>query len=94
MSLMAVVLGDLPMPLPDTGGVHVTYDAEADAACISLTGKDVTDIRQNLECPTPGGTPGEVIMDWKGGRLVGVEILGASDLLHDDLLPGAERIDE
>jgi uncharacterized protein YuzE len=74
--------------------VHVTYDAEADAAYISLTDKDVTDIRQNLECPTPPGTPGEVIMDWKGGRLVGVEILGAQDLLHDDLLAAAERIDE
>lgn len=74
--------------------MHVTYDVEADAAYISLTNKDVTDIRQNLECPTPPGTPGDVIMDWKDGRLVGVEILGASDLLHDDLLAAAERIDE
>ena len=83
-----------PARLPETRGVHVTYDAEADAAYISLTNKDVTDIRQNLECPTPPGTRGDVIMDWKDGRLVGVEILGASDLLHDDLLAAAERIDE
>jgi uncharacterized protein YuzE len=80
--------------LPDTGNVRVTYDAEADAAYISLTDKDITDIRQNLECPTPRGAPGEVIMDWKDGRLVGVEVLGASDLLQDDLLAAAERIDE
>lgn len=82
------------LPLPDTGDVHVTYDAEADVAYISLTNQDVTDIRQNLECPTPAGTPGEVIMDWKDGRLGGVEVLGASDLLDDDLLATAEHIDE
>ncbi|MCU1483170.1 MAG: hypothetical protein JWQ19_3956 [Subtercola sp.] len=79
--------------------MRVTYDAEADAAYISLTDhditdNDITDIRQNLECPTPRGAAGEVIMDWKDGRLVGVEVLGASDLLHDDLLAAAQRIDE
>jgi uncharacterized protein YuzE len=74
--------------------VRVTYDAEADAAYISLTDNDITDIRQNLKCPTPRGAAGEVIMDWKDGRLVGVEVLGASDLLHDDLLAAAQRIDE
>jgi hypothetical protein len=29
-------------------------------------------------------------MDWKGGKLVDVEILNASKLLHDDLLDQAE----
>jgi hypothetical protein len=33
-------------------------------------------------------------MDWKDGRLVGVEVFEASGLLHDDLPTAAERIDE
>jgi len=32
-------------------------------------------------------------MDGKDGRLVGVKVLGACDLLHDDLLKVAQRID-
>jgi uncharacterized protein YuzE len=30
-------------------------------------------------------------MDWKDGKLVGIEILSASALLHADLLDEAER---
>ena len=38
----------------------------------------------------PPGTKGFVALDWKDGRLVGIEILDASTRLHQDLLEEAE----
>jgi uncharacterized protein YuzE len=38
----------------------------------------------------PSGTGGFVALDWKDGRLVGIEILDASSRLHHDLLEQAE----
>jgi hypothetical protein len=33
-----------------------------------------------------------VVLDWKDGRIAGLEVLDASKLLHDDLLSLAEQI--
>jgi len=33
-----------------------------------------------------------VVLDWKDGRIVGLEVLGASKLLHEDLLSEATPI--
>ena len=43
---------------------------------------------------TPNGTDAWVVLDWKDGKIVGLEVLDASALLHADLLAQAERIDE
>src|SRR4051794_36471650 len=78
----------------DRSVLHAEATSPGSACTDSLTDKDITDIRQNLECSTPWGAPGEVIMDGKDGRLVGVEVLEASGLRHGDLPAAAERIDE
>jgi uncharacterized protein YuzE len=82
-----------PMPLPDTNGVHVTCDAETDAAYIAH-GQGRHRHPSELGVPDPWRNARWGDHGRKDGRLVGVEILGASDLLHDDLLAAAERIDE
>jgi hypothetical protein len=33
-----------------------------------------------------------VVMDWRDGRIVGLEVLDASKLLHRDLLANAEKL--
>jgi hypothetical protein len=38
----------------------------------------------------PPGSEGFIAMDWKDGRLIGIEILDATRHLHDDLLQAAE----
>lgn len=41
--------------------------------------------------PAPPGMSVMVNMDWKDGKIVGLEVLGASELLHQDLLTQAVR---
>lgn len=74
--------------------MRITWDRVADVAYIYLTAGEVPPGRRNIRFPNPSGTDAEhpVLMDWKGGRLVGVEILNASKLLHDDLLDEAEVV--
>ncbi|MEV7618917.1 DUF2283 domain-containing protein [Microbacterium sp. NPDC089321] len=70
----------------------MTFDAEADAAYITLvpaieSGRSARD--EVVE--TAGGT---VVLDFdQAGMLLGVEVLGAMKLLHRELVAGAERID-
>jgi hypothetical protein len=40
--------------------------------------------------PHPRGTEAFVVLGWKDGRLVGIEILDASQSLHQDLLDQAQ----
>jgi hypothetical protein len=35
------------------------------------------------------GIPADIVLDWKDGKLVGLEVLGAASVLHSDLLAGA-----
>jgi uncharacterized protein YuzE len=70
--------------------VRITYDPAADAVYIHLTGQPLAPGRTTIQASMPSGTGGFVALDWKDGRLVGIEIPGASTRLHHDLLEQAE----
>ncbi len=85
--------GLLPAPRRPAGhnrSVRITYDPAADAAYIHLTSGPLSPGRATTQASTPPGTEGVVALDWKDGRLVGIEILDASTRLHHDLLDEAE----
>jgi uncharacterized protein YuzE len=89
----AVRPGLLPAPRRPAGhnqSVRITYDPAADAVYIHLTSGPLSPGRITTQAPTPAGTDGFVALDWKDGRLVGIEILDASVRLHHDLLEEAE----
>jgi uncharacterized protein YuzE len=67
--------------------LRVAYDPGADAAYIYLTGRTVSAgrITVPVRLDDHDHLP-EVILDFKDGRLVGVEVLGAKDGLPADLL--------
>jgi uncharacterized protein YuzE len=66
--------------------VRITYDAAADAVYIYLTGQPLTPGRTTIQAGTPPAIDGFIALDWKDGRLVGIEVLDASSRLHPDLL--------
>ncbi len=72
--------------------MRITYDGEADAAYIYLTGADLRPGRDSVPVDPPDGVRAFLVMDWKDGRIVGFEVLDASRLLHPDLLAEAERL--
>ena len=72
--------------------MRITYDAAANAVCIHLTGEPLTPGRTTIQASTPASVEGFIALDWKDGRLVGLEILDASSRLHQDLLEEAEII--
>jgi uncharacterized protein YuzE len=61
----------------------------ADAVYIHLTSGRLSPGRTTLQSPAPPGTNGFIALDWKDGRLIGIEILDASTRLHRDLLDQA-----
>lgn len=71
--------------------VHVEYDPEADAAYVHLTGNELAAGRRTIELECPPESTGTVLMDWKAGKIAGIEIIGASDLLNQDILSQATR---
>lgn len=71
----------------------VSYDAQADAAYISLTDTPLHSGRDSVRLDVPEGMSAMVIMDWKDGKIVGLEGLDAAALLHADLLALAEPPD-
>ncbi|WP_353320527.1 DUF2283 domain-containing protein [Mycobacterium sp.] len=71
--------------------MRITYDTGADAAYIRLTDAALEPGRESLVVETPTSN-GELHLDWKDGKLVGIEVLCASTLLHEDLLGAAERL--
>lgn len=72
--------------------MRVTYDVEADAAYVYLTDEDLPPGRDSVPCDSPEGVHHAfVVMDWRDGRIVGLEVLDASKLLHHDLLDNAEK---
>lgn len=73
--------------------MRITYDAEADAAYLYLTGEELMPGRDSVPCDPPEGTHAFVVLDWKDGKIVGLEVLDASKLLHADLLVDADRHD-
>lgn len=70
--------------------MRITWDRSADAAYVHLTADELSPGRNTLVCPTPDGVATDVLVDWKDGRVVGLEFLHASTVLHGDLLDGAE----
>jgi uncharacterized protein YuzE len=70
--------------------VRITYDPAADAVYIHLTGAPLPPGRTTTQAGTPPGTSGFIALDWKDGRLVGLEILDASSRLPPDFLDEAE----
>lgn len=79
--------------------MRVTYDPAVDAAYIKLSGPGplidaIPDAGRMVttDAAAPGGVGAMVMLDWLDGRLVGVEVIGASVALPDELLAEAERI--
>lgn len=69
--------------------MRVSYDTEADAAYIYLTDAALMPGRDSVPCDTPEGVDAMIVLDWKDGRIVGLEILDASHRLHPDLIASA-----
>ncbi|GAA0310666.1 DUF2283 domain-containing protein [Kineococcus aurantiacus] len=70
-----------------------TWDAEADAVYIDLSG-DCTDPALEQVIVGTGSKEYEVILDFStAGRLLGVEVLGAGTALDPSLLRTLRRID-
>jgi len=74
--------------------VRISYDPEADAAYIYLTDIDLDVGRESVPVDPPEGVQAFVVMDWKDGKIVGLEVLDALALLHPDLLQQAQRPDQ
>jgi len=72
--------------------VRFTFDPMADAVYVYLTGEPLLPGRDSVVCDEPEsrGNGLTVVMDWKAGKLVGVEVLAASSVLHADLLAQAQ----
>ena len=73
--------------------MRITYDPEDDAAYIYLTGEPLAPGRDSISCDLPNGMRGWVVLDWKDGKIAGLEVLEASSLLHADLLAQAQPPD-
>lgn len=71
--------------------MRVTYDPEVDAAYIRLTDQSLKPGRQSIPCDPPAGVNAWVSMDWRDGKIVGLEVLGATALLPAHLLANARR---
>ena len=72
--------------------MRVSYDPEANAAYIYLTDEPLVPGRDTVPRATPGGAPGRegmINMDFREGKIVGLEVLDASRWLHQDLLDTA-----
>lgn len=73
------------------GNVRITYGPEADAAYIYLTDEQLSPGRDSVSVDPPEGMRAFVVLDWKDGKIVGLEVLDAASLLHQDLLADAVR---
>ncbi|MGB6453136.1 MAG: DUF2283 domain-containing protein [Streptosporangiaceae bacterium] len=71
--------------------MRVSYDQEIDAAYIFLTDEPLMPGRDSIPCDSPPGVQAMVVMDWKDGKIAGLEVLDASARLHADLLAEARR---
>lgn len=72
--------------------MRATYDPKADAAYIDLTDEALMEGRDSVPCHPPDDPQGIVVLDWKDGRLVGIEVLDARKRLPSDLLASATRL--
>lgn len=71
--------------------MRITYDRQVDAAYIHLTDAVLPPGRDSIPCDKPDNVENAwVVMDWREGRIAGLEVLDASKLLHPDLLALAD----
>ncbi len=75
----------------DDGTVRITYDPEVDAAYIYLTDERLPPGRDSVPVDPPEGIQADIVLDWKDGKMVGLEVLGAASVLHSDLMARAVR---
>jgi uncharacterized protein YuzE len=74
--------------------VRVTYDKKANAAYIYFTEPQVRPSVSRMYPCDPSEVGGMINLDFDGlGRLVGIEVLAASEKLPQYLLEAAERLD-
>jgi uncharacterized protein YuzE len=66
--------------------VRITYSGSADTAYLYLTDEPLSAGRESIHCDTPEGVDATVIVDWKDGRVVGFQVVGASRCLPAELL--------
>jgi uncharacterized protein YuzE len=71
--------------------VRITYDPEVDAVYIYLTDEQLLPGRDSVPVDPPEGVQAFVVLDWKDGKMLGLEVLDAASLLHPDLLAQATR---
>ena len=72
--------------------MRVTYHRQASAAYVHFTEDPLTPGRQSVLLDPPDGKRAFIVADWKDGKIVGLEILDATDHLHRDFLDQAEII--
>ena len=53
---------------------------------VDLTDEPLTPGRDSVPVDPPEGMRAMVVLDWKNGKIVGLEVLDAAALLHPDLL--------
>lgn len=72
--------------------LRLAYDSEANAAYLQLVDEVAEGAAvENVVIERPG--KGDVVLDFDAaGRLLGVELIGAAELLHAAVLDAAERI--
>jgi uncharacterized protein YuzE len=65
--------------------VRITYDPEVDTAYIYLTDEQLPPGRNSVPVDLPGGIQADIVLDWRDGKMAGLEVLGAASVLHSDL---------
>ena len=82
------------VPLIDDGHVRVTYDGAADAAYIFLVDRVLPGEAVRTAVGAAPTATTSVNLDFDvDGRLLGVEVLGASSVLRQETLQLAARLD-
>ncbi len=71
--------------------MRISYDAEVDAAYVYLTDEPLMSGRDSVSVECPGRPGATIVLDFKDGKAVGLEVLDASAHLHADLLAEAPR---
>jgi uncharacterized protein YuzE len=64
--------------------MRTTYDPEANAVYIHLTNEELTPGRDSVPCNAPDVELTSIVLDWKEGCLVGIEVLDARERLPAD----------
>jgi uncharacterized protein YuzE len=58
--------------------VRITYNPDVDAAYIHLTDEQLPPGRDSVPVDPPEGMRADIVLDWKDGKMVGLEVLDAA----------------